>query len=286
MSNLRDTIAVLDGLAGSFLNPSASGGANNSGGSDWFPGAPTYPSSEGLAGGYLVERSSLNPSGSAGANYGGGSSWAPGFPTYQSSEGLAGRYGAYASPYGNMLAGDGRCVARNPVTGECSAFRDNMRGVNPMDPYAEYLQNDPYSANEPGDSYDAYLAAFKQSAYDVQRVRNPSASGGANNSGGSNWFPGAPTYPSSEGLARVRRRAAILGAVEAGADPRRAVELARTAQHRYDPRTAPTAPGQAYQTAYAAVRAMGYAHDWADQAARRVASRTNATLWNDLATKA
>jgi len=269
MSNLRDTIAVLDGLAGNFLNPSASGGANQQGGSDWFPGAPLYPSSEGLAGGYLVERQKLNPSGSAGANYGGGSSWPDGFPTYPSSEGLAG----------------GRCVAHNPATGQCSAFRSGLTGVNPADPYAEYMQNDPYSANEPGDSYDAYLAAFTKSAYVAERM-NPSASGGANYGGGSSWAPGFPVTQSSEGLARVRRRAAILGAMAAGASAHRAVELARVAQHRYDPRTAPTAPGQAYQTAYAAVRAMGYDHAWADQAARRVASRANATLWQDVATKA
>ncbi len=279
MPQLRDTIAVLDGLAGSFLNPSGSGGANNSGGSDWYPGAPVYPSSEGLASGYMVDVVKMSPSGSAGGNYSGGSDWYPGAPVYQSSEGLAGPRGAYASEYGNMRGG--RCVAVHPVTGDCAAFK----GVDPMDPYSEYMQTEEYNANTPGDSYDAYLAAFRQAPYDVQRVRSPSASGGANYSGGSDWFPGAPVYPSSEGLARVRRRAAILGAVAAGASPARAVELARAAQHRYDPRTATTAPGQAYQTAYAAIRAMGYDHAWSDQAARRVASRANATLWQDLATK-
>ncbi len=280
MPNLRDTIAVLDGLAGSFLSPSGSGGANYSGGSDWYPGAPVYPSSEGLAGGYTVDVMRRNPSGSNGANYSGGSDWFPGAPVYPSSEGLAAtkRYGEYDSPYGNMK---GACVARNPVTGDCAAFK----GVDPMDPFAEYMQTDPYNPAQPGDEYDAYLAAFRTSHYDVQRVRSPSASGGANYSGGSDWFPGAPVYPSSEGLARVRRRAAILGAVHAGATAARAVELARVAQHRFDPRTANTAPGQAYQTAYAAIRAMGYDHSWADQGARRVASTQNATLWQDLATK-
>jgi hypothetical protein len=98
---MRDVIAVLDGL-----NPSPSAGGNYSGGSSWAGGFPTYPSSEGLAGGaglseylgilaggegsgFVAERTNLNPSASKGGNYGGGSSWAAGFPTYQSSEGLA-----------------------------------------------------------------------------------------------------------------------------------------------------------------------------------------------------
>lgn len=81
-----DTIAVLDGI-----NPSGSAGGNYSGGSSWYEGAPTYPSSEGLAAlapqGYEI--TAVNPSASGGANYSGGSSWAPGFPLYPSSQGLA-----------------------------------------------------------------------------------------------------------------------------------------------------------------------------------------------------
>jgi hypothetical protein len=88
-----DMIAVLDGIG---IDPSASGGANYSGGSSWASGFPTYPSSEGLAG-YMdafdglsgFQADAVNPSASGGANYSGGSSWAPGFPTYPSSEGLA-----------------------------------------------------------------------------------------------------------------------------------------------------------------------------------------------------
>jgi hypothetical protein len=84
---MRDVIAVLDGI-----NPSGSAGANYSGGSSWYAGAPTMPSSEGLAGYLEAFRTPgfvVNPSGSAGANYSGGSSWYAGAPTMPSSEGLA-----------------------------------------------------------------------------------------------------------------------------------------------------------------------------------------------------
>jgi len=84
---MRDVIAVLDGI-----NPSGSAGANYSGGSSWYAGAPTMPSSEGLAGyleAFTASGFSINPSGSAGANYSGGSSWYAGAPTMPSSEGLA-----------------------------------------------------------------------------------------------------------------------------------------------------------------------------------------------------
>ncbi len=287
---LRDTIAVLDGL-----NPSASGGATYSGGSDWFPGAPTYPSGEsGLAGGYEVQtiRRSLNPSGSGGANCSGGSDWFPGAPTYPSGEsGLASgmaplAYGRQPALSGRTPLGYGRqpalsggkCVGWSRATGQCASFR----GIEEGDPYAAYLHNDPYDSNEPGDSYDSYLQAFRQSPYDVQRL-NPSASGGANSSGGSDWFPGAPTYPSGEsGLVGVRRRAALLGALATGAPPQQAVEIAAVAQNQVDPRNGPRQ--QAYQAAYAAARARGWDTASADAVGRRVAQARSAYAYMNTAT--
>lgn len=102
---MREQIAVLDGLAlaadgyfGRDYTPEPAGGANYIGGSNWYPGAPTLVSSEGLAGlgtlgadavpGY--SGGSYTPEPGGGQNYVGGSNWFPGAPTLPSSEGLAG----------------------------------------------------------------------------------------------------------------------------------------------------------------------------------------------------
>lgn len=110
---MREQIAVLDGLSGlgmsdpyvqdysgyvseRSITPVPGNGQNYTGGSDWFPGAPTSLQQEGLANlnglgmdpyGYASE--TVGPVPGGGQNYGGGSSWAPGFPTMPSSEGLA-----------------------------------------------------------------------------------------------------------------------------------------------------------------------------------------------------
>lgn len=110
---MREQIAVLDGLSGlgmsdpyvqdysgyvseRSITPVPGNGQNYTGGSDWFPGAPTSLQQEGLANlnglgmdpyGYAGE--TVGPVPGGGQNYGGGSSWAPGFPTMPSSEGLA-----------------------------------------------------------------------------------------------------------------------------------------------------------------------------------------------------
>lgn len=141
---------------------------------------------------------SVNPSGSAGANYGGGSSFAPGFPTYQSSEGLAAYFGD-ASDMTRLPPGSGMPQSvdvpnvMSPGPGDMSIDEAYMQNIN----------GDTAAVEE---GYRGYLAAFEGSSFVATRETahmNPSGSGGANYSGGSDYYPGAPTLQSSEGLARV-----------------------------------------------------------------------------------
>jgi len=198
---MPDMIAVLDGLAA--LNPSGSGGANYSGGSDFFPGAPTLPSSGGLA--------ALDPR------------W---FPRQQfasieeaySAQGVDGDAPQMPDDYGQYLAAFAAGSSFTATRGADSHLNPSGSGG------ANYSGGSDFFPGAPTLPSSGGLAGGVIGGYEVSRSRNVSASGGANRSGGSDFFPGAPTMPSSEGLARVR---ALHGYLAAGIDPAQAVQMAR-----------------------------------------------------------
>lgn len=288
----HDMIAVLDGLmpnpntnagyAGSQINPSGSGGANYSGGSDFYPGAPTLPSSEGLAGmeqGWMQDNT----------------------PQAQPVDEYAGYLAAFsASPYvvtGD--SGDGDAAAMTGYQGRSFNTQAGYVGqqVNPSGSAgANYSGGSSFYAGAPTLPPSEGLAALEASFQAGGRVPsqpypassgwggnsiNPSGSGGANYSGGGAFYPGAPVYPSSEGLAR----ATLHGLLGLGVAPVRAVVAIRRAKPSFvvDVRNP---CGSAYDAAYKAAMAAGYDQYWAQMAAQRIASRCNAVGWDMYATKA
>jgi len=295
----QDFIAVLDGLmanpntgngyrganagyAGSMINPARSGGANHSGGSDFYPGAPTMPSSEGLAG---MEQGWMDDTA----------------PLSQPQDEYAGYLAAFnASPYvvtGD--SGDGDAAAMTGYQGRSFGTQAGYVGqtINPSGSGgANYSGGSDFYAGAPTMPSSEGLAALERAFGSAGRVPrqpyqanagyagsqiNPSGSGGANYSGGSDFYPGAPTMPSSEGLARF----ALRGLLGLGVAPMRAVVGVRRAKPTFviDPRN-PTA--SAYDAAYKSAIAAGYDRTWASMAAGRVADRANAVGWDLYNTKA
>ncbi len=212
--------------------------------------------------------SQINPSGSAGANYSGGSSFYPGAPTMPSSEGLAGM--------------------------EEGWMNDPTPQTQPQDEYAGYLaafSASPYVVT--GDAGDGDAAAmtgyqgrsFDSSAGYVGSQINPSGSAGANYSGGSSFYPGAPTYPSSEGLAGVLARATLHGFLSLGISPMRAAAAIRAARPAFTINVNNPC-GSAFDAAYKSAIAAGYDQYHAQSVATRCAERCMAIGFQLYSTKA
>jgi hypothetical protein len=266
----RDMIAVLDGLGAAAVSPSASGGANYSGGGAFPGGVPVLPSGEwGLA------AAAVNPSASGGGNYSGGGAFPGGVPVLPSGD------------WG--LAAVGRALAEAALP----------TGVFPEGPdsWNEGWVPNGVDAGEAVDDYSSYLAAFNgnrvatmgrqdaTSSYDLQAVQiSPSASGGANYSGGASFPGGVPLLPSGAwGLAAVRRRAAIKALAGLGASPRTIVAAVRAAMDR--PVTG-TPCDQAFKTAFNAALAAGYDRQWASSAANRVLNQCMSLGYSQFSTRA
>lgn len=278
-----DFIAVLDGLmanpntnqgyAGSQINPSGSAGANCSGGSSFYPGAPTMPSSEGLAGmeqGWMEDNT----------------------PQEQPQDEYAGYLAAFnASPY--VVTGDAGDGDAARVTGYQGRSFDQQAGyvgqqINPSGSGganrsggSDFYPGAPLMPSSEGlaSLERAFGAAgtVPRSPYNV----NPSGSGGADYSGGGAFYPGAPVYPSSEGLAR----AALHGLLGLGVAPVRAALAVRAAKPAFVV-DRNNLFGSAYDAAYKAALAAGYDRYWAAAAAQRIVERGRAVGWDLYATKA
>lgn len=257
---MRDMIAVLDGLAA--MNVSASGGANRSGGSDFFPGAPTMPSSEGLAG--LRDFDVPMPG-----------SIEEAFEASGLEEGWQGN----TLPVRRAESDYASYLAAFEGGSSLVATRED-RHLNPSGSGgANYSGGSDYYPGAPTTQSSEGLARVL-GGYEVTRTRrNVSASGGANYSGGSDFAPGFPTMPSSEGLAKI----ALHGLLGAGVSPVRAVIAARQAVQYVDRRNTPC--DQAYQAAYAAALINGYDTAWSQAVAQRTMERCQAIGWNLTATK-
>lgn len=241
---MSETIAVLDGL---MANPNTQQG---------YQGR-NFLTQAGWVG------QTRNVSGSAGANYSGGSSFYPGAPTLPSSEGLAGM--------------------------EEGWMNDSSPQTTPQDDYAGYLaafSSSPFVVSGYGDDDATQATGYQGRSFSTQAgyvgmTTNVSGSGGANYSGGSSFFPGAPTLPSSEGLAR----ATLHGLLGLGVDPMRAAAGVIRAKGAFVVDTRNPC-GTAYDAAYKAAVAAGYDSAWAQMAGQRVAERCMAVGWDLFATKA
>lgn len=120
---------------------------------------------------------SVNPSGSSGANYSGGSSYFSRSPVFPADSGLAGA---------------GRALAQ-------AAMPD---GVFPeTDSWAEAWVPEGTNVDDAERDFSSYLAAFRGTRTADVSFISPSGSNGANYSGGSAYYGGAPTFPASDGLA-------------------------------------------------------------------------------------
>ena len=316
---MPDMIAVLDGL--SLLNVSGSGGANRSGGSDFYPGAPVYPSSEGLA---LAIAFGDDPAAAAAAATmspapapaaAAAARTLPTSPSLDTGSNGQGIWDAYLDDgIEQGWEGSQKPMDRSwddysgylaAVEGSSFTATREQRNVNVSGSGgANYSGGADYYPGAPVYQSSEGLAGGRVfGGYEITRTRNVSGSGGANYSGGSDFFPGAPVYPSSEGLAAVRGgwmprpggslsrfpnalagRTALHMALAAGLSPAEAVAQARqVVATQVDTRQTPC--GQAFQAAYASARRQGYDEQWSNAAASRLMSRCQAVGWDQFATK-
>ena len=299
---MSETIAVLDGLmanpntqqgyqgrnfltqagwVGQTRNVSGSAGANYSGGSSFYPGAPTLPSSEGLAG---MEEGWMNDSS----------------PQTTPQDDYAGYLAAFSSsPFVVSGYGDDDATQATGYQGRSFSTQAGYVGMTTNvsgSGGANYSGGSSFFPGSPTLPSSEGLAALERAfgaapqistADQMYRAQsgymstNVSASGGANYSGGSSFFPGAPTLPSSEGLAR----ATLHGLLGLGVDPMRAAAGVIRAKGAFVVDTRNPC-GTAYDAAYKAAVAAGYDSAWAQMAGQRVAERCMAVGWDLFATKA
>ncbi len=302
---MTDYIAVLDGLmanpntqqvgqayqgrslvsqagwVGQTRNVSGSGGANYSGGSSFYPGAPTLPSSEGLAG---MEEGWMNdstPQTDPQADYHSYLSAFSASPYVMSGIGDADATQATGYQGRSLTSQAGWVGQTRNVSGSGGA---NYSGGSSFFPGAPTLPSSEGLASLERAFGNAGLVQSADAAYHAQSgyvTRNVSASGGANYSGGSSFFPGAPTLPSSEGLARATLR----GLLGLGVDPMRAAAGVMRARPVFVV-DVNNPCGSAYDAAFKSAMASGYDNAWAQMAAQRVAERCMAVGWDLFATKA
>jgi hypothetical protein len=288
---MPDMIAVLDGLIANpntqqgsgwtTRNVSGSGGANYGGGSSYYPGNPTMPSSEGLAG---MEQGWMDDT----------------TPQREPQDDYAGYLAAFnGGSYVVSGVGDSDATQATGYQGRSLTSQAGWVGTDRNvsgSGGANYGGGSSWYAGNPTMPSSEGLASLERAFYGAPRIqsadamyrapsgyetRNVSASGGANYSGGSSYFPGAPTMPSSEGLARVTLR----GLLGLGVDPMRAAAGVMRAKPVFvvDPNNL---CGSAYDAAYKSARMAGYDDQWAQMAGQRVAERCMAVGWDMYATKA
>ncbi len=244
---MRDMIAILDGI-----NPSGSGGANYQGGGA-YPGRgfPIFPADSGLAGAGRALAEAGLPTGVFPETDSWGEAWVPEGTNVVDAEK---DFSSYLAAFSGTRTAD---VSYSPSGSGGANYQGG--GAYPGAGFPVF-PSDSGLAGDGGMGYD--MAAVETNA-----VPNGWATG--QRSGGSDYYSGAPTYPSGEGgLAQVRVRAALLGALSRGGSPQRAVLIARAVVRGAAFSGNPCQ--QAYQAAFAAAQRAGYDQVWAHSAATAV----------------
>jgi hypothetical protein len=271
---MRDMIAVLDGYRGlgDVRSPSGSNGANYQGGSSYpGDGFPIQFADRGLAGAAMALAQAGAPTGVYPEDDSWAQAWVPEGTNVRDSEG---DYSSYLAAFRGTRTAD--------VVSPSGSNGALYQGGGAYPGYGFPIQfADRGLAGDGG--YGSRDLGYHMGAAETNFVPGGWATG--QRSGGSDYWSGAPTYPSGEGgLSRLRTRAALMGVVSLGGDGSTAVAAARVVAQRGSFSGNPC--DQAYQAAFQAALAAGYDRQWADSAGKRVKSRCMAMGYADFSTRA